>query len=848
MSKTSYLLISLIILEVVILFVGCQHERHNPVLPDIYGEQEQADSEIQEPADPSRTQESMPALWGLYKVVYDSPAGTMTNVPLRGPAYAYNVITFLQPPVGSLNNMGIEILDDSKFAQTGDVDIRIVLHHPFPGQTVYNGFDVMGVFITEGSAVAPYDTDITYARQGVDPILKNSDGYTRWMNPSEFLSGNELGYEPGFWGTSESSENSGFIAGATINPYKYFAQGISPDQELSKWITTPGNNQKRGMFPAGASVARNYDINFPIVNNQPVFVFNYAVVAHWYPPAIDPPQHPLEDFPLSANAEYTIPVMALDNSQVFWTPDEEGGYLDLDVTLLNWRAINGDTTVPDEVSRFTIWSDLPLVPGGYAQVYSDEIEWNSGFTASVSIGKIRIDDLVPVTDGASWVWVEIESKYPNSYDQGFGAEVPDDPVAMYLKIPVSIEDCPQAIMDGIDTSKGGTNTMLDDVMVTGEKFIDGAEFGSWIELLPSPDIEDNEPFYVDGTDVKYVDANTFTVDFDLTGAPLGQYGLGCTNGCGIKTNPEDNPTFIDNFKIDVVPEIPDGLSLSTGRTTQTAETVTGVTFSWNPVTGAGYYKVYLHAEDINNNILHDGYYATTTSTTYTVAFDSVTGFDSGTMEFNVTAAVGATSGELESDLSATNYLWYQNFEVGMGDWQFASEAPLLMRFVRSSLSSGFNSVWGTRVMGMQPLIPGLWTTLVSPPVYDAEGVSKLKFEFLHRNSQIATNNGYQAGWCHTVPSAGDPTVTNYYPTSIVDYGYPYSDTASPALQIEFNIMPTTDNNFQYSGPGYEGWYLTGYDMSETIGDNQPAYLMIGFAGIEANVFYVNLDEIAILMY
>ena len=109
-----------------------------------------------------------------------------------------------------------------------DVDVDIGLTHPFPGATQYNGYDVRGVFIANGSAFFNHNHDLKYAINGVDQYMMDDptdgdgggpDGYTRWFNPSEFLVSGIFGYTKG---DDASPDYSGT---ATVNPYKLLPTG-----------------------------------------------------------------------------------------------------------------------------------------------------------------------------------------------------------------------------------------------------------------------------------------------------------------------------------------------------------------------------------------------------------------------------------------------------------------------------------------------------------------------------------------------------------------------------------------------------------------------------------------------
>ena len=156
---------------------------------------------------------SPPGLWGLWDVSIDPSGEYVEIVPLRGPQFTANVTVFMQPPKGSTNNLGIEIIDASRFFTQGLIDIDLTITHPFPGLDMFTGFDVMGVFISNGDTIGNYDGNVKYATGSATPVLLNADGYTRWYNPVEFTSGNLFGYLDGALGTPDA----GFDA--TLNPH-----------------------------------------------------------------------------------------------------------------------------------------------------------------------------------------------------------------------------------------------------------------------------------------------------------------------------------------------------------------------------------------------------------------------------------------------------------------------------------------------------------------------------------------------------------------------------------------------------------------------------------------------------
>ncbi len=849
--RAHIILAIVILVEILVLILGCQGDRNGPLSPSLdqptgvtpgIGVEDETDS-----AD-HIAQNAPPLLWGYYEVKYDAGTHEIINVPLRGPSYAFNVIRFLQPPAGYTSGVSIGILDDDQFWQTGRIDVRVVLHHPFPGEPVYNGFDTYGVFITEGSVVSSWNSSIRYAEAGVDPVLLNPDGYTRWMNPTEFLSGDIFGYDPGYWATSESSENSGFVAGATLNPYKYFAYGFSPDETVEDWLQNPTSVDNRGMFPSGASCGRDYELYFPIVDDNLVYIFNYGVVSNWAEPANNPPEDPLSDFPPEANAGWAQHLIVTDRSECWYSNGESGGSVILDIELLDWDGIFSGQGIPGEVGSIVVWSDEYLIPGASVELMDTEVEWNSGFTASTSVATIEIPNVSPSHSGEVRTWLEIRSTNPDGYDQNFGVEVPDDPLAAYTSVMVTVKDCPKAGATEIDIDSAGSGEFLDDVVITGENFVEGSDLGAWLELIEAPGSANGQVCMITGTDVQYLDENTISCDFDLTNAPFGDYGLGCNNGCGITTTP------MENFQINGLKELqvnltsPINVELYTNRDATNPEPLETVTIVWQPVPDAFLYRIYARFYDINGNLVLAGsLFGTSNYPFKSIPVTYLPTGSSGICEFWVTACPDPTEYKYESNTSNRAYVYMQSFEVGMGQWELRSETTEF-RFIRSVVDAAFDGDWGLKAYGQAPSNPGSWALVASPAISDVAGAKTAIIEFLHRHADINDNNGYQLGWSYDLPTDGDPTVESYYPVAISSYGEPYNDNHCPALQQEFGISPTTDNNFQSADLSWQGWYITGFDVSEILGDDLTNSLVIGVASQGFDTPGISIDDIAILVY
>jgi len=151
-------------------------------------------------------------LWGYYDVTIDPVNQSVFYEVNRNVMFSANVVTFLN---GNPANIGFTINNTPIFADTIDVDVDISITHPFDNLPQYNGYDVRGVFIGEGSGTFNYGSSIDFPRNPHDQMMLDDpypddydgdvagggpDGYTRWFNPSEF-------YEPGFLRVNSTDNN-----------------------------------------------------------------------------------------------------------------------------------------------------------------------------------------------------------------------------------------------------------------------------------------------------------------------------------------------------------------------------------------------------------------------------------------------------------------------------------------------------------------------------------------------------------------------------------------------------------------------------------------------------------------
>ena len=150
--------------------------------------------------------------------------GSIDIIDHRDADLHLNALKFLEPP------MLVYLTLESPPQFNGNIlDVDIGLRNPYLGLDQFTGFDVCGIIFTLGSQTGFSDPDIVMAGDG-DTRLLNADGYTRWWNPVEFPHGNTIfSYTEGMLGTPSGSAEFN----CSINGYKYFADGLEPDDPLA---------------------------------------------------------------------------------------------------------------------------------------------------------------------------------------------------------------------------------------------------------------------------------------------------------------------------------------------------------------------------------------------------------------------------------------------------------------------------------------------------------------------------------------------------------------------------------------------------------------------------------------
>jgi len=393
----------------VIFLIGCSTSSQNPTVP---GHSDNLSTVSTNAANSQSTQ-----LWGFWTVYIDIEKQEATPVLNRSAMFTANCVNFLNSKPLSLT---FDIIETPVTPEYIDVDIDVSLTHPFPGLPQYNGYDVRGVFMGDGSNSLNYNSDLFYPVEGSDQLMLpdpddgigGPDGYTRWFNPSEFKGGMPLfSYTPG------NMASPGYDASATLCPYKYFADGLGNDEPL--WNYLGEHAVQNGAFSSGATNTRNYYLRFP--TPAPNVKYNYAVIANWE--GVEEQYHP-------SNAPEAIAVKVDDSGSTVYYVDgtDNGGEIVLDIDVWNWDASLSAGVMED----YTIFIDSTVLSSPYMANTSDMTP--DGGTENYSTYHIDVpaDAVEQLLDNEYWVIIE-----SNTHDYSNIFDVPNDawndPLAAFFR-------------------------------------------------------------------------------------------------------------------------------------------------------------------------------------------------------------------------------------------------------------------------------------------------------------------------------------------------------------------------------------------------------------------------------
>jgi hypothetical protein len=455
--------------------------------------------------DNSSPKELQKQLWGYYDLHFDFANGTVESVVNRSVMFNANVVEFINGNPAGLTFPSLDVdVTDPNFV---GVDIDVAIAHPLP-DAAYNGYDVLGVFIGDGSRTLSYMGGKT-SEPGTDQSLTNADGLTRWFNPGEFGVPGVLGYTPGLLATS------GYTGTSTINPYKLFADDLGADDDAYGFVAAGvGNN----VFSAGSTNTRNYLLEFPVPT--PNVVFNYAIVASWN--GEEPENHP-------ANTTESIVYTTQVTPDIFYVDaGNNGGDLIMDLSLGGYGPQPSTIIVESSVlSANSLIIPSAVVTGG-------------GSTYSTYHIEIPADNITGTTGNYVYVMAEYGSAdYSNEF--GVPNDASADPLAAYFYFDLFVSDTPYnsapEISSGVD---GETNPAVDTV----EQYSVTATDPDLDPLTYEWDLYDNGGgVYVFQDDPGNGDG---TIDIDFTGFTAGSFTVSCTVTDGTDDT-DATPLDIDVF-------------------------------------------------------------------------------------------------------------------------------------------------------------------------------------------------------------------------------------------------------------------------------------------------------------
>ncbi|MFH1676246.1 MAG: hypothetical protein ABIC40_04395 [bacterium] len=359
-------------------------------------------------------------LWGFGLISIDTQRNTIEILPVRSANLHLNL-------TGVLNNsMGVTAaLGPGSDPVNGLFVMDITLTHPFGTKPQLAGFDVKGILITPGTLEidGKIFADIDETR------LENADGYTRWWNPTEFTSPGFFGYIQGNLSKTPASSLT-----ATVNPYKYFADLLWPEQTMGPIHGEPmDNDMGRGVFRAGESNTRRYMIRFPM-NPAPQVIFGYAIDASWAMPSPNPPGEIPDDFPINANEPepYDVWVGPIVNTLYYDTESGiGGGVFRLQANVHDWQG-QAAANIAGEVSDIRAFSP-DMFSGGKQMNFFEETPLKAKYSLDLT-GQAK-----PTHAGKTVLAVKAVDSGGLTYNQS-GAPAPSETLASWSAITLDIPD------------------------------------------------------------------------------------------------------------------------------------------------------------------------------------------------------------------------------------------------------------------------------------------------------------------------------------------------------------------------------------------------------------------------
>ena len=730
MNRWTVLFVAMVIATLVTL--GCSNGGGNPTVPT-NGTDLTASSQ-------GSTQNPATYLWGYYDVTIDPATKSITAVPDRTTMFSANVVEFLN---GNPTAMTFTMNTLNIGLQKITVDIDVGISHPFFGMPQFNGYDVKGVFMGNGSETMSYDSQVDYPVYEVDQYMLDDpeeedgggpDGYTRWFNATEFMTSGMFGYIEGDMASKD------YLPNATVSPYRYYSDGIDEDEDVFEYLTA--NASDFGVFSTGETNTRNYYLEFPVP--MPSALYGYAVIASWEDNAIHPANAPEAQ---ALSVTITPDIYFVDGT-------DSGGDLVLEFDVWCWEDQPTDIFIESGVllNAYKLSpAEMTPVGGGlnystyHVEVTADNIQFNSG------------------TDGDSDYWIICEAGAYDYKNDGFNPTGPSDTLAAFFRYPLFIADEPY-----------NADPICELLVITTMP-------AEWYTEVP---VE----FDASGsTDPDIGDVLSFEWDFDGDDAydedPDDSY-----------TGDPDNPThtYTDDYVGDVNVRVTDGnggeaiCSEPVDVTVKSCGTLTCP--SGSPTTMIGSNRLYFwNPEPTRNNSTPrviaawvNAYYMCALNATGTGAYYL---YYNGAYIYNV--AMASTDRLYIHDSSGSNRVWYRNYNNGWsGKYSWGTTLPSGWYVWRMCIDEDDNPVVLARGGSSQARVyhwtGSSWGTGVDVP---ASIMSK-----------AANNYGYIEDFDY------DPTTGYYY---IAERYHPGTISAFDA---NGDVM-WEDNTIWTPGPTHSSWMI-----------------------------------------
>jgi len=426
------------------ILIGCSSGT-NPVMP-------QNAAELPVTVSQNNNSDSNTHLWGFYTVHIDPDKGLVEAVLNRSVQFTANVTNFMNSNPFAMSFSINEILTGPDYI---DIDIDVALMHPFPGVPAYDGYDVRGVFMGDGTGVLD-STGVVYPAMGFDQMMlpdpddgsNRPDGYTRWYNISEF----SASPMPLFSYTQGNLATPGFDGSATLCPYMYFADSLGVDETLFSFLDEHADLE--GVFSSGATNERGYYLRFP---SDEGVVYGYAVIANWE--GAEAEFHP-------SNAPEAVACRVVDTSNVFYVDaGNNGGQLDLEISVFDWSSSLSAGVMED----YDIIIESTVTSGPYQLDDTEMIPVGGNENYSTYEVEITADDVIGTENNEFWVLVQYPGlDYSNSFEMPNLAE--DEILTAYFRYAFEV------------TSGGGNQDPICDLVVVTDLPAIGWDVGTPVEF------------------------------------------------------------------------------------------------------------------------------------------------------------------------------------------------------------------------------------------------------------------------------------------------------------------------------------------------------------------------------